>query len=266
MNESFQFLANLSQVLGHSVVFEASQGKVCEAFNIILENAMQTVGALMQDQPKVPQFRPINVDKEQAKAAAGNLKNLSDIQGLAGKVNVFNQDELNKMIESAAPGYKEMLAKVRDTSNTFLSGEIPKDVQEQIARSAAYRSLTGGYAGSGMQRNLVARDLGLTSLDLIQKGVDAGTRWAALARSGTANQFDPSSMFITPQQRIQTTMFNRTGQFQRDWMKNQLDAMYSTGTVVGQELQRVGAEWNQASTAALAQGAGAATSAAGGAI
>lgn len=261
MNDSITFLANLSRVLAHTVVFEASAGKVCEAFNIVLEQAMQTAGALLQDKPKVPQFVPIDTQKEQLKATLGNITNLASLQSLAGKTNVFNQEELNKMIESAAPGYKDMLGKVRDTASTFLSGEIPKDVQDQIARNAAYQSLTGGFGGkSGMQRNLVARDLGLTSLDLIQKGVDAGTRWAAMARSGTAAQFDPASMFITPQQRIQTAMFNRTGQFQRDWMKNQLDSIYSTRTIMGQELQRVGAEWNQASTAALAQGAGAATS------
>ena len=92
-----------------------------------------------------------------------------------------------------------------------------------------------------MARNLVARDLGLTSLDLIGKGIDAGSRWIATAKANTtAPQFDPSSMFISPMQRIGVEQWNRTGQFQRDWMANQIESQYATGTIVGRGLADMG--------------------------
>lgn len=199
------------------------------------------IGGLLESKPKVPQFYPIDTTKEQGKAVAGNISNLPDITKLAGSVNTFNQAELDRMLESAVPGFHKMLGDTRDRISGFIKGELPQDVVESIGRSAAFKSLSGGFGGSGMARNLVARDLGLTSLQLMQQGVDAGSRWLATARqAAVAPQFDPSSMFITPAQRIAVTQFNRTGQFQRDWMQNQLDSQYSTGTIVGRGLADIG--------------------------
>lgn len=197
----------------------------------------QIIGGLLQEKPDVPVFKPIDTTKEQSAAVRGNIANFADISKLAGDANMFNQEQLNKMLESAIPGYRSMVSNIGGKINSMLSGELPSDVSEQVGRNAAYRSLSGGYGGSGMARNLVARDLGMTSLDLISKGIDAGSRWITTAKQNTvANQFDVASMFITPQQRIQTQMWNREGQFQRDWMKNQVDAEYSAGTIVGKAI------------------------------
>lgn len=199
------------------------------------------LGSLFAEKPKVPEFRPIDTTKEQGKAVAGNLKNFTDISQLASGVNTFNQAELNRMMESAVPGYRNMLTGIGDKISGFLKGEIPSDVADQIGRSAAFRALSGGFGGSGMARNLVARDLGLTSLQLIEKGIDAGSRWIATARqNAVAPAFDVTSMFITPQQRIQTQMFNREATFQRNWMENQIDAEYSLGTKVSRGLTDLG--------------------------
>lgn len=189
------------------------------------------LGSLFATEPKVPAFKKINTTTEQGAAVGGNISNFADISKLAGDTNTFNQDQLNKMLASAVPGYQNMLTGIGDRIGGMLNGEIPKDVSDAIGRSGAYRSLTGGFGGSGMARDLVARDLGITSLDIINKGIDAGTRWLATARqNAVAPQFDPSSMFISPAQRIATTEFNTTGKFQRDWMQNQLDSQYSLGT------------------------------------
>ncbi len=189
------------------------------------------LGSLFATEPKVPKFKAIDTTKEQGAAVTGNIANFADISKLAGDTNTFNQDQLNKMLASAVPGYQNMLSGIGSKIGSMLNGEIPQDVTDQIGRSAAFQSLSGGYGGSGMARNLVARDLGMTSLDLINKGIDAGTRWLATARqNAVAPQFDPSSMFISPAQRLATTEFNTTGKFQRDWMQNQFDSQYSLGT------------------------------------
>lgn len=218
------------------------------------------LGSLFATEPKVPKFKPIDTTKEQASAVSGNIANFGDVSKLAGDMNTFNQDQLNKMLASAVPGYQNMLQGIGDRIGGFLNGEIPKDVSDQIGRNAAYQSLSGGFGGSGMARNLVARDLGMTSLDLIGKGIDAGTRWLATARqNAVAPQFDPSSMFITPAQRIATTEFNTTGKFQRDWMQNQLDSQYSLGTKFSNAMTDLGQGITGLATSAagsLAGGAG----------
>lgn len=190
----------------------------------------------LADTPEVPHFKPVNTTTEQRRATAGNIANFADISQLAGMANLFNQQQLTSMLEGAAPGYKEMLGSLRDRTNQFLSGEIPEDVMGNVERSAAHRALSGGYGGSGMARNLVARDLGLTSLDMIGKGLDAGTRWLATARAGTSPMFDTASMFVTPAQRIQTTMQNRTNQWNRNWLDSQVDAATSDRTILAQNL------------------------------
>lgn len=99
---------------------------------------------------------------------AGNL--MPRAQQLESKRNQFNAGELNKMLETSIPGYATGQSLRTNNALAKLRGEIPLDVQQQIARSAAAKSLEGGYGGSGAGRNLLARDLGLTSLDLTGQG------------------------------------------------------------------------------------------------
>lgn len=218
MKINLQFQLNLSLILAHTIWFEHKQDEVCSAFNI---SPLDPFG-LMHPDTKVPAFTQIDPTKEQGKAVAGNVQNFGNISKLAGSANTFNQDQLTKMLESAIPGYQSMTKSIGGDISSMLSGEIPKDVGDQIARSGAFKSLAGGFSGSNMSKNLTARDLGLTSLDLINKGIDAGSRWMETAKKvAVAPEFDVTSMFITPEQQVQTKMFNVTGQFQRDWMSNQ---------------------------------------------
>jgi hypothetical protein len=94
----------------------------------------------------------------------------------------------------------------------MLSGDLPPDVIAQIERSDAYGALSGGYAGSGMSHNLTARDLGLTSLDLMKQGAgmlgqggNSAQQWASMANQDIMN---PASQFVTPQQQQASNMEN----------------------------------------------------------
>jgi hypothetical protein len=118
-------------------------------------------------------------------------------------------------IETAIPGFRDILRmggettrQMMDVSSQELHGEIPKDVQEAVQRSSAYTSLMGGTAGSGMSSALTARDLGLTSLDLTQRGAqmagaagNAAQRWASLAQAG-----GPAGMMVTTAEQAQLDM------------------------------------------------------------
>lgn len=122
-------------------------------------------------------------------------------------------------IDKSIPGYADILKeggattkKMLDQAGSFLSGEIPQDVQDQVYRSSAYKSFAGGYGGSQMSGGLAARNLGLTSLDLISRGANLASQggnaaqlWSHLAGQQT---FDPSSMFVTPGQQAAITARN----------------------------------------------------------
>lgn len=83
---------------------------------------------------------------------------------------------------------------------TMATGVIPRDLTGQVGRSAAALGLRTGLGGrSGVGRNILARDLGLTSLQVQQQGADLLGRSSALAQQAM-QAMSP----ISPQQVFQT--------------------------------------------------------------
>jgi hypothetical protein len=176
--------------------------------------------------------------EEQQKALQANLAAMGPSEELAARVNAFSQEELTKALRAAIPGYDQIVSNVGTSLASQTRGEIPIDVQRAIERSSAARALGGGFAGSGASRALTARDLGLTSYQITQQGLDSATRWIAQARtSAVAPQMDVTSMFITPQQQYAVTSEQRAAQFQRQMLQNQLNAQYDWRTQLGSSLQ-----------------------------
>lgn len=108
------------------------------------------------------------LDLEAQTAEARRLQ--AGTQALESARNRFNADELNAMLERSIPGYAQGQKQRIGNAESLMRGEIPMDVQQQVARGSAAHALEGGYGGSGFGRNLEARDLGLTSLDLMGRG------------------------------------------------------------------------------------------------
>lgn len=90
---------------------------------------------------------------------------------LAQKVTDANQSMLNKLYEENVPGFKNIQDQRASLIQDFLAGRLPADVQSSIERSSAAKGLGLGISGSPIQRNLTARDLGRTSLDLMNYGL-----------------------------------------------------------------------------------------------
>jgi hypothetical protein len=97
------------------------------------------------------------------------------------RLNQFSQaaDQLSRsavqtrmnLLDMADPRGRELSAIADENAAALMSGRISSDVQANLARSGAMRALQGGFgADSQMGRNLQARDLGLTSLDLMNRG------------------------------------------------------------------------------------------------
>jgi hypothetical protein len=101
-------------------------------------------------------------------------------------VNFTNMQQLQSLLNQAMPGYQNFFSglqgtfgqmgdiwnQMRPNVTSMLGGQVPQDVQDQIRRNAAFTSMMGGTAGAGTGATgaITARDLGLTSLDLTQKG------------------------------------------------------------------------------------------------
>jgi hypothetical protein len=89
---------------------------------------------------------------------------------LEAQRNAFNRAQLLESLGIQIPGYQEGQAQRTQNAMSLLRGELPPDLASQIQRNTASKALTGGYAGTQAARNLTARDLGRTSMDLQQAG------------------------------------------------------------------------------------------------
>lgn len=80
----------------------------------------------------------------------------------------------NHPITELTPEVKDLMAKAGRVTSDMLSGVISADVEAQVRRVSAENAIRGGLGmTSQASRNLTARDLGLTSMDIQAKGVEA---------------------------------------------------------------------------------------------
>lgn len=181
---------------------------------------------------KVPMFEAISPDQVQQQTVAGNIASFGDISKLAASVNTFNQDQLNALLDKALPGAREQ---IQSNILSQLKGEVPKDVARAISRSNAERGV-GVFQGSPFRSNIEARDIGLTSLQQIDRGLASAESWLSRA---AAPQMDATAMFFSPQQRLGFAQSERNSRLSRDLMEAQVKAAPDPATAaLTQEIDR----------------------------
>ena len=79
-------------------------------------------------------------------------------------------DKLSGEIDTGLQGYQASLDRMSKANESMLKGEIPADVTASVRRAASENSIMRGIGGQA-SRALSARDLGLTSADIQQKGM-----------------------------------------------------------------------------------------------
>jgi len=175
---------------------------------------------------KVPQFQRVNTEKEQEAAINQNIASLQSGTELATKTTAAEQTLLESQLRRAIPGYDQLISQASSNIGSALKGELSPDVQSQLQRSSAGRALSGGYgAGSGVGRNLSARDFGLTSMQVQNQGLAQAQNFIQQQRTfGMAQPFSVSSMFITPTQRINLSLQENQSQYNRDMAAAQVAA------------------------------------------
>ena len=162
--------------------------------------------------------------KQQRKAVKGFEKGQQQVQGMINEVKApeYNlgamigdagqiSDYYRQQLETFQPGAarqrqqaQTQIGQAMDVISNYLRGDIPQDVKEQITRNVAesagagFNPATAGRAG-GFQaaQGQMARNLGLTSLDIQGRGLAAmpavqntAMNWQQLARAFTADPLD----------------------------------------------------------------------------
>ena len=99
-----------------------------------------------------------------------SLAALPQAQNLTSQENTYNQQQMQDALNKSIPGFSDIQSARSNQIQNELAGRIPPDVQAAIERSGASQGLSGGFGGSQFGRNLTARDLGTTSLGLMNSG------------------------------------------------------------------------------------------------
>jgi len=81
-------------------------------------------------------------------------------------------------INSSLLSSQQLLNDTGDTAKQFMTGEIPEDLRDQIEDISTSKALSSGLGLGEAGRKLVARDFGLTSLDLRRQGAEMGLQTA----------------------------------------------------------------------------------------
>jgi hypothetical protein len=162
--------------------------------------------------------------KQQSKATKGLVKGQQEVQGMisevkapeynlgamigdAGQISNYYRQQLETFQPGAAQQRQQaqgQIGQAMDVISSYLRGDIPQDVKDQITRNVAesagagFNPATAGRTG-GFQaaQGQMARNLGLTSLDIQGRGLAAlpsvqGTaqNWQQLAKAFTADPLD----------------------------------------------------------------------------
>lgn len=173
------------------------------------------LGEVFGSKPQIAPYIPTDFSVEQLKAIEEDISAFPQFEQLGSQY----YDYMLGMFNKAIPGFSNILdqggkltQEMQSTAATELAGKIPQDVADQVFRSSAFKSLESGTAGSPMGNALAPRQLGLTSLDLIQQGGqldqaagNAAQRWAGLASGLMLN---PAGFLVSPQQQAELTMQN----------------------------------------------------------
>jgi hypothetical protein len=126
-----------------------------------------------------------NVDAERVDATqAGNqainwnMSQAGNFQSLASTFNKGAVEDRMDMLGTISPQWERQRDSADKANMAMMKGEVPLDVQQQMARTSAYKSFNAGYSGSPSGRQgTLARDLGLTSLGLVQQGQSNAQDW-----------------------------------------------------------------------------------------
>lgn len=185
-------------------------------------------GGLMKKGPKIPTYKPVDQTKEQQAGIAANLASFDKAKELADMTTTADQDRLDAILQRTMPNYREMIGSAGGAIQSMIAGELPMADQDMIMRRAAERGTGLGLSGSAAGRNLTARDLGLSSLQLTQAGLGAFNQFSSNIRQNyTVNPMSTAYSFQSGADRIRNAINENQFAYQAAVGKAQSDAANS---------------------------------------
>ena len=176
--------------------------------------------------PNLPGYVRPDPAEEQKSAIKTNAALLPSALSLAHDYNIGNQDELLGMMRRGVPGYDGKVAQAASNVDSYIKGELTPETEAYLKNKAAAWAVNNGQTGGELQRNLTMRDLGRSSSDLQQQWTQNMPTWMNSFKSLTTPQlFDPSSLFLSPQDWLSVGKEEAGNKFQRNVYQSQIDAM-----------------------------------------
>lgn len=167
-------------------------------------------------------------------ATSAQIGALPGLTALASATNAATNADYRSSINQLLPGVQNTLATSENNANSLISGQIPADVQASLQRSDAFSALQGGFGqSSGMGRNLNARDLGLTSLNLQNQGESLLNQNLNMASALTPGRMNAQSMLFTPSQMLSVQGQNNQINYQNAQQQSPFDTMLQSAISTG---------------------------------
>ena len=94
--------------------------------------------------------------------------------------------DLDFNVDSSVLSNQQLLNDAGDAAREMMTGDIPEDMRDQIEDLSTSNSLSRGLGLGEAGRKLVARDFGLTSMDLRERGIASATSVSAAKSQLTA--------------------------------------------------------------------------------
>jgi len=155
----------------------------------------------------------LNLQDEQTRAVEGNMANQSSIEALVSRGNAFNASQAKSLAEQTMPGYTKLSESLTNRAQQLADHpyDVPKEVQDNLARIAAERGISAGTRGQFNDFSLL-RDLGVNQLQYGQTAINqAQTLSSTLVNnSPRINPMSPLSFYVTPSQQASATDLNNS--------------------------------------------------------
>lgn len=188
--------------------------------------------------PRTLNWQDIRTREVSARAAADeslgfNEQNMARYGAMAEELTRIDTENRIAMLDQFVPDWRQKRDAASAINDSLMRGELPKDVADQLKRSAAYASVIQG-GGAGVGRSLTARDLGTTSMELQQKGMAGAQSWTQMMAGLMPQQTTAAGVMatqgLTPQQTIEVAVQNAANQLTADTtnVQGRLEAAYKT--------------------------------------
>lgn len=204
--------------MGFSVSGAASGASAGSAFGPWGTVIGGVAGAFLGKTKKPTPVDPANVDLAGSQKASidANTSNFKGAASLSTMQNDYAQNESQRLLEKAIPGFGAIQQKLLSKVNEDLSSSgLSADVTANISRLAAERGISRGTSGGFNDFNLV-RDFGFNLVDFenAKRARSLSTLQSVYGMAARVNPMTPMASFVTPGQSLQTSQFNEQSRYQ----------------------------------------------------